>query len=142
MVRRFTLAAATLAAAGLLAACGGPAGVADLEVGDCLTRDSLGQGPDLTEVQTVACTDPHELEVFGVVTLEDSDWPGAQALTADSMEQCIGLFEDYVGASYPTSDVVAWTLHPTEDGWAEGDRGATCIAETETRTTSVQGSGE
>ncbi|MDO5494137.1 MAG: septum formation family protein [bacterium] len=142
MIRRFTAAALTLAAAAGLAACGSATPADGLQVGQCFTEEALGAGVEVTEIETVECTQPHEHEVYATPALEFDAWPGEGQINTAALEACIAEFEGYVGSPYETSTVFAWALLPSEEGWASGDTSAACIAETETRSSSVEGSGE
>ena len=78
-------------------------------------------------VDTVSCSEPHDFEVIGRVTLLGSEYPGDDAVYDEALDTCTPLFESYVGTSYDTS---IWWLNsftPTEASWNDGDRLATCM---------------
>ncbi len=102
--------------------------VASLSEGDCI------QDPGLVEVienvEAVGCNEPHEVEVFAVVELNQPDgsrFPGNDAVYEDGMDRCLPRFAGYVGTSYEESVywVDAWT--PIEEGWDRGDREVLCV---------------
>lgn len=102
--------------------------VATLQEGDCI------QDPGLVEVienvEAVGCNEPHEVEVFAVIELNQPDgarFPGNDAVYESGMDRCLPEFAGYVGTSYETSVywVDAWT--PIEDGWDRGDREVLCV---------------
>ena len=138
--RSFAAGAAALAALGL-SACGGDS-VTNLGVGDCFTESAISDNTAVTNVPTVDCTQPHEYEVIGTHTHEGGDWPGAAAVEIAAYEACAAEFESYVGSLYATSSILLVPMNPTEEGWAGGDRESLCLAQTETRSSSVEGSGE
>jgi len=102
--------------------------VDDLAVGDCLLMPA---NEEITEVESAECTDPHELEVFHLVTLGDAagaPYPGEDAVFDEIIDQCVDRFESYV--AFPYEDSVWWVnaIYPTPDSWEEGDdRAGTCV---------------
>ncbi|MTV25235.1 septum formation protein [Nitriliruptoraceae bacterium ZYF776] len=144
-LRARTLAGGLAAAALLLAGCG-QGNVFDLSVGDCFnTPEDLAE---VSDVEIVECSEPHDVEVFATVELaddEDGEYPGTQAVFRDSEERCIEQFEAYVGRDYATSRLAVGTFVPSSDTWRAGDRDATCFlgdAGQQPLTGSMQGSGE
>nr|NLD40651.1 hypothetical protein [Actinomycetales bacterium] len=141
MFRRIFAAGALIVAAAGLAGCGGNS-VTRLTAGDCFTADAIGEGGEVSDVSTVSCTAPHEYEVVAVHTHEDEAWPGAAAIEVAAYEACVAEFEEYVDSQYATSSIFMVPMTPTESGWGQGDRDSLCLAESDTRSSSVQGSGE
>ena len=102
--------------------------VATLQEGDCIEDPGLVEV--IENVEAVGCDQPHEVEVFAVVEIDDPDgsrFPGNDALYEDGMDRCLPRFAGYVGTSYEESVywVDAWT--PVEEGWDRGDREVLCV---------------
>ena len=108
------------------AACDtGMTAVENLEIGDCF--DDPSESEDISFIQTVPCEEPHQNEVYATLTLTEFDsYPGRTELDDAALAECLDLFEAYVGVPYEASSLDIAFLTPTEDSWAEGDRGATC----------------
>lgn len=102
----------------------GTVAVDDLRPGDCFT---IGEDTEISEVDGVPCSEPHQYEVFAVDTYEGDDLPGDAELDSAFDAICAAPFEAYVGVSYSASEIWASMITPTEDGWADGDRGFTCV---------------
>jgi len=112
-------------------ACSGAVPSSALKVGDCVnhtnTTDADGNAIDSTVV--VACSQPHEEEVFSVFAYPNatSAFPGYEAIGALEQTRCEADFADYVGVSWDQSD--AYTINyvgPTEQDWAAGDHAIVC----------------
>lgn len=120
----------------------GEVGVLKLRVGDCLPATALGDAPEPTEsdspersevesLSAVPCTDPHVAEVVLVdddFFADESKLPSDEALAASGEQLCTPAIEDYTGEDYDTSSYGTYSLTPTLDSWALGDRGAVCVA--------------
>lgn len=105
---------------------GGNLDVFDLSVGDCY--DSSDQD-EIAEVEAGPCTEPHEYEVFAIVSFpaqRGSDYPGDDAVFAHAETECLREFEEYVGIPYEDSVYDIGLLSPTESGWESGDRETIC----------------
>lgn len=102
--------------------------VQDLGVGDCvLIPDEI----EIANLDTFPCDRPHDGEVVGLVTADggdDAPYPGEDAFFDQAVRDCIPIFESYTGTSFDDSPFDIFFLQPTPDGWADGDRGITCIA--------------
>ncbi|TQL53453.1 septum formation family protein [Subtercola boreus] len=101
------------------------ADVFSLKVGDCLDNTS---DTSVSEVPTIDCAAPHDLEVFYDYALADSvTYPGTGALQQSAEESCKSQFAAFVGVGYDLS-ILAFTEYvPTETSWAGGDRTVTCV---------------
>ncbi|AXE24789.1 hypothetical protein C0216_16225 [Streptomyces globosus] len=110
--------------------------VEDIRKGDCFnTEDDLAKteegGTEARQsVRTVACDQPHEGEVYAVLTLEGGAFPGADKVVASADEKCGGkALTDYVGsdaAKLPKSLEVFY-YYPQASSWVLGDRTVTCF---------------
>lgn len=102
--------------------------VDDLAVGDCLL---MPENEEITSVESTECTEAHELEVFHLVTLTDSNstpYPGEDAVFNRIMDQCVNSFDGYVGFDYQDSIWFVNAIYPTSESWNEqDDRAGTCV---------------
>lgn len=97
-----------------------------LLTGDCV--NGLKDNATLTEVETVACTEPHGGEVVGSFKLSEGPWPGDAAADRESHTTCSALMEKYApkAASDPGADL--YYIRPTRESFAQDDREVVCIA--------------
>ena len=117
------LVALTLA----LGACSG--NVFELAVGDCFDDGDLvlGELEEVGEVPLVECPEPHDNEVYAVVTVDGEEFPGEQAIQTQADEVCLGAFDPFVGLDYQSSALDFGWLVPTADSWDMGDRVVACF---------------
>jgi len=101
--------------------------VDDLDVGACFT---VGESEDIYDVPVVDCAEPHDSELFALVTVTGfgAVHPGDDALFTWLFDKCLDRFPGYVGEPYESSDYWIDMLIPTEDGWSGGDRVGMCTA--------------
>jgi hypothetical protein len=128
----------------LLAACSG--NVFDLAVGDCFDDGDmvLGDVEELSDVPLVECEQPHDNEVYAVVTVEGDRFPGEVAVQGQADEMCLDAFEPFVGFDYQTSVLDFGWLVPTAETWEFGDRVIACFVyrmDLEKVTGTLQGTG-
>ncbi len=117
----------------VLAACGE---APTAEVGDCIDSADLPDG-DLTELPTVSCDESHDLEVFHAFDLDEGEFPGDDEMSAEAEDQCMPVFEDYVGMEYQQSEIWVTTVFPSQETWDIDDREVLCLLESD-ETTSLQ----
>ena len=152
---------ALVLATALLAGCTGLDGdsdatsVFDLEPGACvLAPEHEDVAVELSEVTTVPCEEPHQLEVFALVdfpeqagtgaTQAGSTFPGDAPLKDFADGACAEQFATYVGIDYRDSELFFTYLVPSARSWqAENDRTVLCLITTtgEELTQSVAGTG-
>ena len=111
----------------LLVACSG--NVFELAVGDCFDDGEMAVG-DLEEVEDVPlveCSEPHDNEVYAVVTVDGEVFPGEQAIQAQADEVCRDAFDPFVGLGSESSALDFGWLVPTADSWEMGDRVIACF---------------
>ena len=105
---------------------GGTTDVFTLSVGDCLNDESSSD--EVTEVPTVPCSEPHQYEVYGEVTLTGDEWPGEEAVTQQADDGCYAQFQAFVGIVYEDSSLEFNYYTPTKGSWEEmDDRLVTCV---------------
>ncbi|HEX2405036.1 MAG TPA: septum formation family protein [Acidimicrobiia bacterium] len=111
----------------LLAACSG--NVFELAVGDCFDDGEMvvGEVEEVGEVPLVECSEPHDNEVYAIVTVDGEEFPGEQAVQAQADEVCLDAFDPFVGLDYQSSALDFGWLVPTADSWEMGDRVVACF---------------
>jgi len=107
--------------------------VDDIAIGDCF---DLPDEEVFFEVETVSCTEAHDLEVFALVDLSDissefstvAAYPGDDAVFDAAFNACYDRFEGYVGTPYEESAIYLHAFTPTFEGWTDvDDRVANCV---------------
>ena len=106
----------------LLAGCSG--NVFDLKVGDCLDEPA---GEEITNVNRVDCSEPHDSELYATFDLAGDSYPGASVVEEAAVDGCLDAFEPYVGREYATSRLEVWWLEPSRESWSDGDREIACM---------------
>lgn len=97
---------------------------ANLEPGMC-----LNDGHDEGLYPALSCSDPHDLEVFAVLSHTagaDEPFPGEDAMS-EFGEGCAAAFEDYVGLSFIDSSLGIAFDYPHQDHWIGGQRTIGCF---------------
>ncbi len=122
--------------------------VFDVKPGQCFQAPAEPKA-ELTELQSVACDQPHQQEAYASVDYvapaggDSSIYPGDAALTAFAKGSCADQFAGYVGVSYLDSRLFFTYLLPSARGWQQGpDRSVLCFVTATDRqlTASVKGS--
>lgn len=74
------------------------------------------------------CADEHDGEVFALVTVPGTDFPGDDSLTELSEDRCYERQSAYVmdGWSLP-EEIGVYYFAPSEGSWSFGDRSVTCV---------------
>lgn len=131
------------AVAALLAGCS-EGNVFALEQGDCFDL-AADVGDAVTDVEVVACSEPHDNEVFATFDLDGDEFPGAPQVQAEATNGCLERFDEFVGLAYAESRYVQSSFFPTEDSWSSDDREVVCFladVEGEKLTGSAEGTAE
>jgi hypothetical protein len=103
----------------------GNVSVDDLRPGDCF---NTGDDVEISDVDGVPCSEPHEYEVFAVTTYEgDGTFPSDADLDGIFTQVCEPPFEQYVGEPYATSQIFGTMISPSEESFSEGDREYICV---------------
>lgn len=111
---------------------GGLSGTESLEVGDCFNSSQLtgtGSVVELTDVDVVACDEPHLGETFATVDYAaktGGSFPGNPALARFAAERCAPEMEAFVDGDPLDSGFDLTAITPNEDGWEAGDRTIEC----------------
>jgi hypothetical protein len=106
------------------------------DVGECLV-----QVAGATELEVVACDQPHDLERFAAGDLSDDTAEGQIGAGVDAA--CANAFERYVGGSAESSLLDVAETRPSSASWEAGDRSYGCFLgiENERLTASAVGTG-
>lgn len=101
--------------------------VMTIQEGDCF--DDPAATDVVFSLDAIPCSQPHDNEVFAVQSVVGvwTAYPGQDSIDAYAYEQCSGsVFDDFVGTPYFDSILEVFTLTPTPESWAEGDREIVC----------------
>lgn len=130
----FAVVGVCLMVGGLLAGCTDEASDPfSLKVGDCLSAAAREGVVERGETPTVACSEPHVVEVYDAIRLQDGPFPGTEALVLKAAD-CEKTFEAFVGKPYGESDLQLRYFHPTQESWEHGDREILCAVAVPTGT--------
>jgi len=100
----------------------------DLELGDCLNDADIPLRSDMTDAPRVSCEDPHDSELFAILGVEGSAFPGESELVPQGQSRCARAFGDFVGIPFANSTLDFRFYYPTASSWAQGDRTIYCVA--------------
>lgn len=103
-----------------------PTGLIELAVGDCVDQAKL-EDSNVASEPLVACDQPHDLEVYATLTLEDGAYPAVESLISFGTKQCAEEFTTFIGLDFGISALDFQYYYPTESSWANGDRGLDCV---------------
>lgn len=101
--------------------------VFELELGTCLNDASVPDGADLADIPQVSCEEPHDSELFGIITVDDDTYPGADVLIEKGQSGCQLRFSDFVGIDFRSSALDFHFYYPTPSSWSQGDRTIYCM---------------
>ena len=105
-----------------------PGSVTDLAVGDCF--DEPQTEGDVSEVQHQPCDQPHDAEVFLVLTHPadaSAAYPVVSGFDDYIGEHCVPAFATYTGRDFQAdTEFDLGYFRPTLEGWGDGDREFTC----------------
>jgi hypothetical protein len=104
---------------------GGSVSAYQLRPGDCV--NDLEERNNILSVRGVPCAQPHEGEVFASFAVSGSTWPGEASISQQAEDGCQDRFQAYA----PNADAESldlFSLQPTRQTWARGDREVICIA--------------
>ena len=101
--------------------------VLELAVGTCVNDAETPLGADLAEVPTVSCDEPHDSELYAIVSATDGPYPGVDALVGEGQDKCQVVFAEFVGIDFRSSLLDYHFYYPTPSSWAQGDRSIYCM---------------
>lgn len=102
----------------------GSVDVSEMRVGDCF---EAGDDEEISEVNALQCSEPHTYQVFAVIEHETATYPSDTELETIFATICLSPYEEFVGTAYADSTLYATMFWPTEDSFADGDRGYVCV---------------
>ena len=111
-----------------MADAGVPTPIMELELGACLNDASAPERADTDTLLVVECEEPHDSELYAILAIEDSTFPGEAALTEEGSARCAAVFGDFIGVDFRSSVLDFHFYHPTASSWVEGDRSIYCMA--------------
>jgi len=101
--------------------------VLELAVGTCVNDAETPLGADLAEVPTVSCAEPHDSELYAIVSAADGSYPGVDTLVIEGQDKCQAVFAEFVGIDFRSSLLDYHFYYPTPSSWAQGDRSIYCM---------------
>jgi hypothetical protein len=108
------------------------AAVFSLRPGDCI---DTGAGVVFTRV---ACSTPHDAEVFATFSLTGSSWPGTAAVQQDAGNGCAARLSGYLNPALATAALAQAYVYPDQSAWQANER--TVICEVSSSTGQLTGS--
>lgn len=110
-------------------------------VGDCFDRRRTTDGTSRSYILKFDCAKPHMFEVFAVVDLETSGYPGEVELATAAKKQCPRSWEAYVGQAYELSKLeLSWEA-PSSANWnLTLDHSLGCLLKAGTDNAKLEGS--
>jgi hypothetical protein len=104
---------------------GGELGVFVASTGDCL---NVPDGTEVSAFEGVACTEPHDAQVFAQFDLDGAVYPGAEMANTLGEEGCLERFEGFIGVDYASSKYYMRIFSPSQQSWdAVDDREILCM---------------
>jgi hypothetical protein len=102
----------------------GTKAVDEIQAGDCF---NVGDEVEISDVNSVACTESHLYEAFHVQDHQTSSFPTDPEMDAIFTSICSGPFETFVGTAYDDSALWATMITPSPSSFSDGDRGYICV---------------
>jgi hypothetical protein len=99
----------------------------EVSVGDCLNDAGIRLRSDLTDVPRVSCAEPHDSELYAILAVEGSVFPGEGELIRGGQERCANVFGAFIGVPFADSTLDFRFYYPTASSWAQKDRSIHCV---------------
>ena len=103
----------------------GEVDVFQIRLGDCFNDDApLAAQPgqvsetEITGIEGLPCTAPHDNEVYATFDLDLSSFPGQEQIAALAQQECLERFAAFVGREYEASVLDILSIYPTSDSFA------------------------
>ncbi len=100
--------------------------VFSIRVGDCVNTDG-SESEEISSLPIVPCSEPHADEAYYSFDLPESSYPGDDSVSNAADEGCIEQFGDFIGTGYESTELEFWSMYPTKESWASGDREVLCF---------------
>jgi hypothetical protein len=137
LTSKLVVVSVVLVAIVLLAGCGGDdkakpkigkVSAKDLTVGTCVT-DANSYVGDVTTFDAVECAKSHDGEVFTIIALKGTKYPGLARVIAKGQRGCRArLRRQATAKAFRDKRLGFKFVYPTTQSWAQGDRDLTCLA--------------
>ena len=104
-----------------------------LKLGDCLKK--VPSEGVVLNVNVMPCTQPHAAEVYAVLTLTGSTYPGEAAIIKEAEDGCIAKVEEALtqDARDDESAEIFYIYPESATAWQRGDHEVSCIVGSETK---------
>jgi hypothetical protein len=102
--------------------------VTTLKAGECTAK--IPESDRIVDVPVIPCSKPHRDEVYAVLTIPGTKYPGDEALDTQANNLCNDKLEAILGddGDLPAGSEMYY-LAPTRFVWATGDHTITCLVE-------------
>ena len=98
-----------------------PAAVFALRPGECLDSGTSGLSFTL-----LACSKPHDAEVFARFALTGSSWPGSTAVQQEAGNGCAGRLGGYLNPQLASAGLAQEYIYPNQSALQAGERTVVC----------------
>lgn len=98
-----------------------PAAVFALRPGECLDPGASGLSFTL-----LACSKPHDAEVFARFALTGSSWPGSTAVQQEAGNGCTDRLGGYLNPQLASAGLAQEYIYPDQSAWQAGERTVVC----------------
>ena len=98
-----------------------PAAVFALQPGECLDPGASGLSFTL-----LACSKPHDAEVFARFALAGSSWPGSTAVQQEAGNGCADRLGGYLNPQLASAGLTQEYVYPNQSSWQAGERTVVC----------------
>lgn len=105
----------------------GPVSEYGLAVGDCFD-DPDDFEYDAPSIIPVACSQPHDNEIYAIGTVTGDEYPAIGELDDLADDYCLDRFEVFIGIDWEDSIYDYIWIAPDRVGWDTGDRDVVCVA--------------
>lgn len=99
----------------------------ELTLGTCINDAGTPLSADLAEIPEVDCAQPHDSELYAIVSVPDGPYPGVDTLVEQGQNKCQAVFADFVGIDFRSSLLDFSFYYPTPSSWVQGDRSIYCM---------------
>lgn len=107
---------------------GGDLGVFSATTGDCV---NVPDGEQISQFEGVACTEPHDAQVFAAFDLPGDVFPGLESMRTSADEGCVERWEPFFDIEYAASEYFFTRVTPTMESWNKlDDREILCLVTT------------
>jgi hypothetical protein len=104
----------------------GNLGVTSLRAGDCFQNTGTA-GSTLTSVTAVSCSTPHNAQVYALLPVSGSSYPGTAALNSQGQTGCRSATSADLDRTKLTATMSVVIFYPEQDTWDSGQRAISCV---------------